>query len=174
MDKYHIDAKGNLERQGAKPTKQKVHWCGTDMQVACFQEASPTRNVLQKGNKHERSLTSPDLEELSKDWTEHQEELAPHNAWTLHKELYNIKKKTFKDVQSSSFFRGSFPTKEDAHTSTAKPTIRSKDRMFSVHDGRKFLYFVGKKNIHHTQNYGETSSHPAKRRRFAARSSAPL
>ena len=39
-----------------------------------------------------------DLKDLSADWTEYQEELAPHAAWDVHNELYKIKG-AFADVQ---------------------------------------------------------------------------
>ena len=50
--------------------ERKFHWSEYNVKVTILQEANPGRGVIQKRVWHERLPTSPDFDELSKDWKE--------------------------------------------------------------------------------------------------------
>ena len=70
-------SKGKLQAPRAKRTKHKVHVSDFDMKVRYFQEAHPSRSQIM--------LSSPDIDELSNDLAEPQEERARHKEWKPHK-----------------------------------------------------------------------------------------
>ena len=93
-----------------------------------------SRDEMQRRVWYERLLTSPDFDELSKDWTEYQEESARHNAWKRHKELRGHK----------DFFKCFPPTNEEVNASAAKTDhkverlgVRCRQWCFSAFDERK-------------------------------------
>ena len=77
MDKDTDNAKGG----------HSLHSSDYDMKVACFIGIKPCLD--KKRVWHERWPTFPDFDEFGKDWTEHQEELARHKVWKLHKRKKN-------------------------------------------------------------------------------------
>ena len=76
--------------------------------VAYVQTAHPRRNVAQQRVLRERNHNSPDLTDLSIDWTGYQEDQARHNAWELHTELNKITG-SYADVHETNFFKGCSP-----------------------------------------------------------------
>ena len=75
---------------------------------------------------------------LDKQRLDHETKRARHKAWKLHKQLCNITGAS-KDVHSTNFFNSHSLMKEKANTSTAKPFIKSKDRMYIVDCGASLL-----------------------------------
>ena len=132
--------KNSQRRSEASPGKPRTKYQETPRKeggsfprvtkVASFQEAQGARNVTQKVKKNEKYRNPSELEDLSKDWTDSQEELARHTTWKLHKELYKIKG-GYQYVKCK-FFKGYSPVKEEADPSMSKPNIESKDRMYIV------------------------------------------
>ena len=121
-----------LSAKRPKGTKNKDHRSDYDMKVAYLQEANPARNVIHKGKTHDRLLTSPNFEELSAGWTQYQEELARHNTKTC--------------MERTSSRTTHSPIKEEAHASTSKLIIQSKDQLYIVDSGAS-LHLMGDSSL---------------------------
>ena len=52
--------------------QKSVHWSAYDVKVAYFQEAHPSRNVIQKRVWQDRNPNSPDMEGFGAHWTQYQ------------------------------------------------------------------------------------------------------
>ena len=55
---------------GDKDSNKKDHRSAQDINFACLQEANPTVSAILRGTKNEKYPNSPDLKDLSADWTE--------------------------------------------------------------------------------------------------------
>ena len=142
--------------------------------------------MIQKRVWHERLPTSPDFDELSKDWTE-----CTIKNWHDTKRGNLTKSSTRSEVLTQTCTartssKATPPSKEEAEASAAttdhkveRPSVHCRLRCFSAHGGRKFFFNTqatktsGKQETTAKNKKGMASSGPPMRRRLACRSSGP-
>ena len=145
--------------------------------VAYVQTAHPRRNVAQQRVLRERNHNSPDLTDLSIDWTGYQEDQARHNAWELHTDLNKITG-SYADLYETNFFKGCSPFKKNTHPRPNRSQSRRTGCIFV--DSGVSLHMLGessfspqeKKTVRQTKNLTGNPTVPQWTRRFTSRKSA--
>ena len=89
--------------------KEKHEILASNLERAEIRDKFPSLNVIQTGNKNERSPNAPPYDQRSTELNEDQEEFAGHAAYKLHKELFKIKEH-HSDVHRTIFFRSDVPS----------------------------------------------------------------